>query len=140
MREDSDEAATLQPAGGAPVIRLIFCLRRLPALTRDEFQSYWRELHAPLVARHATVLGIARYVQHHTLDEAAWRPVLGPRATGDAFDGVAELGWASEADLRGDPGDAARQAAGRALLEDERRFIDLSRSPIFVARGDVIVG
>lgn len=122
------------------MIRLIFCLRRLPHLTRAEFQRYWRETHAPLVAERAAALRIARYVQHHTLDEAAWRPLLGPRAVDDPYDGVAELGWADEAALRGDPADLAARKAGLELLEDERRFIDLPRSPIFVARADVIVG
>ena len=32
------------------MIKLTFCLRRLPHLTREEFQTYWREQHAPLVA------------------------------------------------------------------------------------------
>jgi uncharacterized protein (TIGR02118 family) len=122
------------------VIRLIFCLRRLPTLSRAEFQRYWRETHAPLVAERAGTLRIARYVQHHTLDEAAWRPLLGPRAVGDPFDGVAELAWESEAALRGDPADAAARQAGGELLADERNFIDLPRSPIFVVRSDVIVG
>ncbi len=122
------------------MIRLIFCLRRLPTLSRAAFQRYWREVHAPLVAERAAVLRIARYVQHHTLEEAAWRPLLGPRAVDDPFDGVAELAWESEAALRGDPADAAARRAGGELLADERNFIDLPRSPIFVVRSDVIVG
>ncbi|HBQ49001.1 MAG TPA: EthD family reductase, partial [Hyphomonas atlantica] len=48
------------------MIKLTFCLRRLPHLSREEFQVYWREKHAPLVAKHAEVLGILRYVQNHT--------------------------------------------------------------------------
>lgn len=121
------------------MIRLIFCLRRLPALSQAEFQDYWRNVHAPLVAERAAALRIARYVQHHTLYDPALRPLLGPRAVDDPYDGVAELGWHDLGDLRGNDSDAARQA-GRDLLEDERRFIDLPRSPIFLARSDVIVG
>jgi hypothetical protein len=33
------------------MIKLMFCLRRLPALDRAAFQAYWRDHHAPLVAR-----------------------------------------------------------------------------------------
>ena len=40
------------------MIKLTFCLRRLPHLSREEFQRYWREQHAPLVAKHAKTLGI----------------------------------------------------------------------------------
>lgn len=121
-------------------IRLLFCLRRLPSLSRAAFQDYWREEHAPLVARHAAALRIVYYAQHHTLHEASWGTMLGPRATSEPYDGVAELGWADEAALRGDRADPAARDAALALLEDERRFIDLPRSPIFVARTAVIVG
>ena len=49
------------------VPKLVYALRRLPHLSREEFQRYWREVHAPLVAERASVLGITRYVQCHTL-------------------------------------------------------------------------
>lgn len=122
------------------MIRLLFCLHRLPSLSRAEFQQYWRTVHAPLVAERAGVLRIARYVQHHTDGDEALRPLLGPRLVDEPFDGIAELGWNDMADLRGDPSDVAARRAGRELLEDEQRFIDLPRSPIFFARSDVIVG
>ncbi len=38
------------------MVRLIFCLRPLPHLSREEFQRYWRETHAPLVKKRATAL------------------------------------------------------------------------------------
>src|SRR5688572_7518594 len=48
------------------MVKLTFALRRLPDLTREEFQRYWLEQHGPLVRSHAEVLGIRRYVQTHT--------------------------------------------------------------------------
>jgi hypothetical protein len=30
------------------MLKMIFCLRRLPHLSREGFQCYWREQHAPL--------------------------------------------------------------------------------------------
>ena len=36
-------------------------------------------------------------------------------------------------------GDPAARAASRELLEDERRFVDLSRSPIFLAEEYAII-
>ena len=73
------------------MIKLTFCLRRLPHLTREEFQRYWREQHAPLVARHAGTLGILRYVQTHTGHDALNSAMQGSRGGPDAYDGVAEL-------------------------------------------------
>lgn len=122
------------------MIRMLFCLRRLPSLSLEQFQSYWLETHAPLVARHAPAIGLALYRQHHRLDDSVLGALLKGRLADDPFDGVAELGWRSEADLLGAGEDAARRAANRELFEDEQRFIDLSRSPIFFARSHTIVG
>jgi hypothetical protein len=49
----------------------------------------------------------------------------------DPFDGVAELWWDSVEDLREAIVTPQGQAAGLALLEDERTFIDLPNSPLF---------
>ena len=55
------------------MIKLVFSLRRREDMTREEFQRYWREQHAPLVERHAKTLAIRRYVQTHAQDtELDW--------------------------------------------------------------------
>lgn len=118
------------------MVHLIFCLRRKPPLSRQEFQRYWREVHAPLVARHARILGIERYVQAHTIDPAGTRSISEARGTPDPYDGVAEI-WLRLEELGKSPKAAE---AGRELIEDERRFIDLANSPIFLAEDHVIVG
>lgn len=122
------------------MIRMLFCLRRLPALSLDQFQDYWRDTHAPLVARHAPIIGLTLYRQHHRLDDVVLGGLLKGRLTDDPFDGVAELGWHSEADLLGGGDDPAVRAANRELFADEQRFIDLTRSPIFFARTHMVVG
>ncbi|HIF63778.1 MAG TPA: hypothetical protein EYQ35_06470 [candidate division UBP10 bacterium] len=68
------------------MIKLCFCVHRLPSLTREQFQDYWHSTHAALLKRHAEVLGTEQ-----------------------------------------------AQAAVAELIEDEHRFADLSRSPIFLA-------
>lgn len=122
------------------MIRMLFCLRRLPALSLDEFQSYWRDIHAPLVARHAPVIRLALYRQHHRLDDALLGALLKGRMTDDPFDGVAELGWASAADLTAGGGTPEVRAANRELFQDEQRFIDLARSPIFFTESYDVIG
>jgi uncharacterized protein (TIGR02118 family) len=116
------------------MLKIMFCLRRLPGMSREEFQRYWREVHAPLVARHAAVLNIVRYVQSHTGDDAGFARLSATRGGAPAYDGVAEL-WIAEADVAPDARrQALASAANQALLEDERRFIDLPNSPIFHVR------
>lgn len=123
------------------MIKLVYCLRRAPNLTREEFQKYWRETHAPLVKARAETLGIKRYVQVHTLESGLNSALAASRGCADEpFDGVAELWWDDESSLAGGAGSEAGRQAGRELLEDERNFIDFSRSLIFVAGENPVVG
>ena len=115
------------------MIRLVFALRRQPHLSRAEFQAYWLQQHAPLVAGLASDLNILRYVQTHTMDDPGNAAAQVARGTmEEEYDGVAELWWESEQALADQSSDAAR-AAGAALLEDEKTFIDLANSPIWFA-------
>ena len=120
------------------MVKLLFCLRRLPGMSREEFQRYWRERHAPLVASHAQALGIRRYVQRHTIDEPMYEAMGKPRGGLASYDGVAELWW--ERTKPTDPAaiEAARRA-NRELLEDEARFIDLPNSPVFFVEDNEVI-
>jgi len=116
------------------MIRLVFALRRKQDLSRTEFQQYWREQHAPLVASFATDLNILRYVQTHTLDDPMNHAAQQARGNMEPeYDGVAELWWSTEDELKTAIATQAGQAAGAALLEDEAKFIDLSQSPLWFA-------
>lgn len=121
------------------MLKLLFCLRRKPGMTVEEFQRYWREVHAPLVAERAELLGIRRYVQVHTVHPDV-NSRLRNRNDGspEAFDGVAELWFDDLAAMASDDPDVVRASA--ELLEDERNFIDLSASPIWLAEEHPVVG
>lgn len=121
------------------MIKLVYCLRRLPHLSREEFQRYWREVHAPLVRKHAQALRIRRYVQSHTLDSPLNEAIRANRGGPAPYDGVAELWWDSAEEMTAAMASPEGRAAGRELLEDERRFIDLERSPLWVAQEHAIV-
>jgi len=113
--------------------KLVFCLRRLPHLSREQFQRYWYDQHGPLVRSFATALRIRRYVQTHTLDHPLNAGLRASRGGPEEFDGVAELWWESPEDLAAAAATPEGLAAGAALLADEKTFIDLERSPLFVA-------
>lgn len=122
------------------MIKLTFCLVRLPSLTREAFQNYWYGTHGPLVASVADTLQIRRYVQMHSLPAEA---NVGTRTSRDAppeFDGVAEL-WFDSLEAMAENGRRPEvQAAAALLLEDEKRFIDLPRSPLWWGQERVVVG
>lgn len=122
------------------MIKLVYCLRRLPRLSREEFRRYWWEVHGPLVRDHAAALAIRRYVQVHTLDGPVNEGLQASRGSSEPYDGVAELWWESTEELAAAARSPAGQRAVQALLEDERRFIDLGRSALWVGEERVVVG
>lgn len=122
------------------MIKLVFTIRRREGMTRDDFQRYWRNEHAQLVERHAEVLRIRRYVQTHARDTDADEALAGSRGSEPRhYDGVAELWWDSVEDLLEASSSEEGQIAANALLEDERRFIDLPSSPIWLGEENVVI-
>jgi uncharacterized protein (TIGR02118 family) len=115
------------------MLKIVYCLRRKPDMSREDFQKYWLETHA---AFGKNIPGVKRYVQVHTLGgEMADMMAEGhPAGKNEPFDGVAEL-WLEEEDLRKLPGAEGALAA----MQDEANFIDFARSVIFLAREHVIV-
>jgi uncharacterized protein (TIGR02118 family) len=122
------------------MLKLVFCARRLPHLSRAAFQQYWRDTHGPLVRRHAAALRIRRYVQVHTLDTPINAALRASRGGPEEFDGVAELWWDGVEELQAAVQSPEGRAASAELLEDERRFIDLASSPLWVGAEHVLVG
>ncbi len=121
------------------MVKLSFPLRRLPNLTREQFQKYWYETHGPLVRSHAKTLKIKRYVQVHTLSDPLNAVLRQSREALEEFDGVAELWWESRGDFESALAAPEGQKAAAILLEDERKFIDLKRSALWIANERPIV-
>src|SRR2546427_13224931 len=109
-------------------------------MTREEFQTYWRDQHAPLVSRLAPTLRIRRYVQTHARSsELAAAQSAARGSEPDVYDGQAELWWDNPADVIAAVSTAAGQQAALELLEDERRFIELEQSPLWIGEEHVVV-
>ncbi|MFC2966978.1 EthD domain-containing protein [Acidimangrovimonas pyrenivorans] len=123
------------------MLKLVMWVKRLPHLSRAEFDTHWKEIHGPLVRRHSAVLGIRRYVQTVPLDNpAAQAAIQSGRGTVPVdFDGGAELWWDNFDAHRAarETPDGAR--ALRDLMEDEARFVDLSRSQLWYATERAII-
>ena len=117
------------------MVKLTFVLRRASHLSREEFQRYWREQHAPLVEKHREALGIRRYVQVHTVETSTNHALRASRGAPPEYDGVAEL-WFDSAEM---PATEEAARAGAELLEDERRFIDLESSPLWLSEEKPII-
>lgn len=121
------------------MIKLTFCLVRLPHLCREEFQDYWLNKHGPLVISLKAPLRIRRYAQLHSFAPEVSAATRGSRGGPEQYDGVAELWWDSAEDMAAMSSDPVALEAGAKLLEDEKRFIDLARSPIWWGDEKVLI-
>ena len=120
------------------MLKMTFCLRRLSSLSLAEFQDYWLNKHGPLVRRLQPALGMVRYVQVHRLDNDLADGARRVRNAPEPYDGIAELWWQTEESFRAARRTPEARDAGRLLLEDEARFIDLPRSPLWLNREEEI--
>ncbi len=87
-------------------------------------------MHAPLVAKHAEVLRIRRYVQCHALTTPFNDAIRASRGAPEMYDGVAELWWDSLDDLlalRRRPRRGARAAGRRAQVHRSRALAAVAR-------------
>lgn len=114
------------------MLKCVYCVRKLPSMSSEEFNDYWLNKHGPLVKSHAKTLGMKRYVQSHTVNE----PMLNaaaqqPRGITEMYDGVTEVWWDSVEALAAPLQTAEGQEANRILSEDEARFVDCANSAIF---------
>lgn len=116
------------------MIKLVMCLRRHPAKTREEFQDYWLNNHGPFFMENASAMRARRYVQSHTLETPLNDGMRESRGMQPEYDGVAEVWFESEEDLMEAMGSPEGQKLGEALLEDERGFIDHANSSAFMVR------
>ncbi|MCA9195592.1 MAG: EthD domain-containing protein [Planctomycetales bacterium] len=114
------------------MIKFVMCLTRHPDLSRDEFKTYWLDKHGPFFMKNADVLGAIRYVQSHTLDSPLNNGLRKSRGMLAEFDGVAEVWFDSEEALIEGMNSTEGQRLAGALLEDESKFIDHSKSAAFI--------
>jgi hypothetical protein len=113
------------------MIKFVFCLRRLPHLTRSEFLDYWLNKHGPLAVSLQEALGIHKYIQLHTVSTPFDELLRSSRGGPEPFDGMVEAWWDSIDVLKKVMADPSAQEAWALLAEDELRFIDVKNSPLW---------
>lgn len=122
------------------MVKLMFCMRRLPHLTRTEFQRYWREEHPKVAPPNAlSVLGICRYTQVFVLPEEVNAQLRDVRGGEEEFDGVAEIWIESPQDYQERWISGQGLETFRTFLDDEANFVDWSRSVFFLGEETTVV-
>jgi len=120
------------------MVKLVYCLRRRSDVPEAEFRKYWLEKHGPRVRGFAAALRARKYVQSHTLDSPLNAVLTDSRGMEPPYDGITEVWWDDLQELEAGFGSPEGQAASSDLIEDEARFIDLSRSRIFLTQEHTI--
>jgi uncharacterized protein (TIGR02118 family) len=115
------------------MVKLIYCLKRLPGMSLEEFQKYWRENHGPLVRSFKDAMHLRRYVQSHTIIDPRMEEQRRALGRPEPFDGVAELWWDSVEEFAPAKRTPEREKSAVALQQDEAKFIDFSRSPVWLS-------
>ncbi len=121
------------------MIKLVYVSRRQRDLSLEECRSHWREIHALLFLRYAAALRAVRYVQAHTIQHPLSDALRASRGDIEPYDGVAQVWWKDRQDLVAALGTPEGESGAAELLEDERRFIDHSRSSLWLAREHVFI-
>ncbi len=122
--------AYASPRERAALVKYSGFLTRLPQLTVEQFQTHWREIHAPLVVN--DLKGMVRYIQNHALPESY---------AGDSppsFDGVPQAWFESlEAVPHGLGRLRTEPPTSAASIDSEKVFVQ--PIPAMLAREIVIV-
>lgn len=122
------------PAPGAP--KATYLLTRRDGLTTAECHETWLKDHGPLVASFAGPLRMAKYVQSHAIAPEINAGIQAGRNYEAPLDGITEVWVDPDTEPTGSP-EQAREAA-MALVEDERRFVQMDKSRLFMTREHVI--
>ena len=101
-------------------------------MTREEFKDYWMNKHGPFFMSNTGAMGAKKYVQSHTIDTPLNEGLRTSRGMLPEYDGVAEVWFESEEALMEGMSSPEGQKLGAALLEDEGKFIDHSKSSAFI--------
>lgn len=116
------------------MIKFVMCITRHPDMSREEFNDYWINKHGPFFMKNADAMRARKYVQSQTVDTPLNEGLRSSRGMLPEFDGVAEVWFESEEELMQGMSSPEGQKLGAALLEDERNFIDHSKSSAFIVK------
>jgi uncharacterized protein (TIGR02118 family) len=123
---------------GPDALKVTYLLAGRNGLSQAEVHQTWLDDHGPLVASHAETLLMARYVQSHTVHADLNAGFEAARGYLPPLDGITEVWMASLADLEASGATEEGRAAGMALVEDERRFVEMGRSRCFLTREHLV--
>jgi hypothetical protein len=123
----------------SPLVKLYYVLHHLPNQSIEDAQFYWRVHHGPKVRQYAHAHRPLRYIQVHRLEDELNKIFSDVRGTEDPpYYGHTEL-WFDRVELAAGFTTPEGVKAAQVFMEDEKAFIDLSRSAIWLAKEQVFI-
>lgn len=114
------------------MIKLVYCITRKEGMSPQEFYRTWLDDHGPLVKSYASAIRAVKYVQSHTGMDDLNQSFITSRGLSNPYDGITEVWWDSLEDMQAGSATPEGVAAAKVLAVDEARFIDFSRSCVFM--------
>jgi uncharacterized protein (TIGR02118 family) len=108
------------------MIKSIVVAYRKAGMTREEYNKYWLEKHAPLAAR--LIPGVRRYVQNHLVT------IPGMEYEGD---GIVEM-WYDDIEAWQKSIKYIRSSEAKVLAEDAANFCDVRAGKSWIVEEHVI--
>jgi hypothetical protein len=119
---------------GPEAVKVTYLLSRREGMSRADCHATWLSDHGPLVASFGRALKMARYIQSHTIAEEVNQGFVASRGLAAPLDGITEVWIRSIADAGAGGATEEGRRGGAALVEDERRFVEMGRSRCFFTR------
>ena len=116
------------------MVKLTCLVRRKSGMSPEEFHTYWRDVHGPLVASTKSGSHVIRYIQHHrALDDYSGNDDSG-------YDGVTEQWFASMDEYRAHIAEndfSTVWADVESFLDVDRLEFVVTEEPVVIVGGDV---
>ena len=108
------------------MIKSIALAHRKTGLTREEYNRYWKEQHAPLAAK--LIPGVRKYVQNHFVE------IPGIEYEGD---GIVEM-WYDNVESFNKAMEFIHSDAGKELVIDGDKFAEMKSGGLWIVEEHVI--
>lgn len=116
---------------GQDTIKCTYLLTKRDDLTQAACHETWLKDHGPFVDQFAEVSNMAKYVQSHTIANELNASFASGRGFLAPLDGITEV-WIADPAVSKDSEEARK--ASQALVEDERRFVEMGKSRCFMTK------
>jgi uncharacterized protein (TIGR02118 family) len=110
-------------AAESGLFKFSFLLSKRDGMTTEEFQRWWRDVHAPIVKR---LPGLKRYVLNMTV-QSQDKPA--------AWDGIAELWFERSEELQA----AFQTSTGMEAKNDAPNFLNVDKTLMVISREVIVV-